>query len=998
MKRSNLPSFIRSLVLASTLATIGIAGAQPTITGTFPNGTYQFQYSPNLSFAANSPAGITNVSVQLTATTLQGQSSFKTLTPGNGLTVAGPATGETVSALLKSNYLYTAVIHVADATGASANSTVSFDTILPSYTWEAEDWDYTDTNSVSGLFFDNPQTNAYVNRATTDNVDAHNSNGGGAYRPSNAGGLSTEGCGDLTRVQYMGTGFSDYDVGFTDGGDFGNYTRHYPPGTYNIYMRGACGGGQSPNSAQIQVVSGSAVLSAVGTVSVPNIGGWQAYSWVPFKDGSGNLVTVTFDGSATTLQVPTVGGSYNANFYLLLPTNAVSSGGASDAGISGIYPDGTVQFQWTNTLSFSVTSTLGVNLSDIVVQLGATNLAGAGTSTLLTSGSGLTITGPSTNRSVTATLTSNTIYTASIQVTDANGNGAATNITFDTIIPAYTFEAEDWDYGTGQYVDNPQINAYAGVDGGVADVDQHCPDNVHSYAYRGGALAGFGLNNETAGDLPRPSNVGFQDYDVGFTSGGNWGNYTRHYPSGIFNIYVRASRGDGGTVSDAGSVAQVTSGYQTTSQSTSQIGTYNVSSTGNWQKYGWNAVRVAGNLARFTGDGSLKTLRVTIDSGGHNQNCFLLMPADLSQNPPPFVTGFQPDSSSLFQFTNTSSFVVNSSVGIASSNVTVNLDGVNVSALTFGGTSNLLTVSYPVKTNALHTAIITMADASGTTRYTNTFATYKDTDYQWEAEDFDYTNGLFFDAQYNAYNQLAGVSGVDYFESDPNAANGSFSYRPAPGIPTGNGDLGGELPRAQFTSGGGAATDYNIGYFGANSWANYTRHYPAGTYNVAIRAAEGNAPTEQILYRVTGGVGTASQTTVMLGTFNIPLSGWSSWKWSQLVDGSGTPVQITLTGAQTTLRLGGSLLGHDEANVNFLMLVPTIPVAQRMPLTASRSGGNISISFPTQSGFSYQLQYKNTVGAGSWTSLGSPIAGNGSVQSATDSIGGTPRVYRVQVQ
>ncbi len=37
-------------------------------------------------------------------------------------------------------------------------------------------------------------------------------------------------------------------------------------------------------------------------------------------------------------------------------------------------------------------------------------------------------------------LTSNTVYTAIIQVTDANGNPTVKTVTFDTITPAYTFE------------------------------------------------------------------------------------------------------------------------------------------------------------------------------------------------------------------------------------------------------------------------------------------------------------------------------------------------------------------------------------------------------------------------------------------------------------------------------------------------------------------------------------------------------------------------------
>src|SRR5260221_375201 len=112
--------------------------------------------------------------------------------------------------------------------------------------------------------------------------------------------------------------------------------------------------------------------------------------------------------------------------------------------------------------------------------------------TNLTIANELIINGDATNINVNAPLTSNTFYTAFIQVNDANGIPGSATVSFDTIIPAYTFEAEDWDYGTGQYFDNPQTNAYAGKDGGTDQIDQNCPGNVHSYAYRGGTLLGFG--------------------------------------------------------------------------------------------------------------------------------------------------------------------------------------------------------------------------------------------------------------------------------------------------------------------------------------------------------------------------------------------------------------------------------------------------------------------------------------------------------------------------
>src|SRR4029077_5222646 len=120
---------------------------------------------------------------------------------------------------------------------------------------------------------------------------------------------------------------------------------------------------------------------------------------------------------------------------------------------------------------------------------------------------------------------------------------------FDTIQPAYTWEAEDWNFGGGNYFDNPQTNAYYFQDG-VAGIDYNNPGDSHNAYLR----AGFDEEGPV-GDVPRIEYINTTnqfgvptvDYNVGFTSGGQWGNYTRHYPSGVFNIYVRVARGDGGS-------------------------------------------------------------------------------------------------------------------------------------------------------------------------------------------------------------------------------------------------------------------------------------------------------------------------------------------------------------------------------------------------------------------------------------------------------------------
>src|SRR5204863_831327 len=113
---------------------------------------------------------------------------------------------------------------------------------------------------------------------------------------------------------------------------------------------------------------------------------------------------------------------------------------------------------------------------------------------------------------------------------------------------------------------------------------------------------------------------------------------------------------------------------------------------------------------------------------------------------------------------------------------------------------------------------------------------------------------------------------------------------------------------------------------GGGSWCNYTRHYPAGTYNVYGRFAEGANNTEAVLLQVMTAYGTSNQTTTALGAFFVPPIGWSTWEWAALKDANGNLAKITLDGSQTTLQLAGSpVVGQPEVNVNFLMLVATTP-------------------------------------------------------------------------
>ncbi len=63
---------------------------------------------------------------------------------------------------------------------------------------------------------------------------------------------------------------------------------------------------------------------------------------------------------------------------------------------------------------------------------------------------------------------------------------------------------------------------------------------------------------------------------------------------------------------------------------------------------------------------------------------------------------------------------------------------------------------------------------------------------------------------------------------------GTYLYR-TNGMDT---EINGDILRPQYQ--GTGYSDYSIGYFSPGSWANYTRHYPAGRYNVYARLATGS--------------------------------------------------------------------------------------------------------------------------------------------------------------
>ena len=687
--------------------------------------------------------------------------------------------------------------------------------------------------------------------------------------------------------------------------------------------------------------------------------------------------------------------------------NAVLTAPNNPPVIANLYPDGSVLLQYTNKLAFTAGSASPINASGIDVILNGVDV----TSNLVITGSG------TTNVSVSYTgLQPNTIYTAVISVTDTSTLSTLKNFTFDTYAASFVWEAEDYDFTNGQYFDapvlssTPQPGSYYGVTG-VSNVDYNSSTT---------GLNDFRTNDTTgigpAGDTPRQNYVtaqltdpAVQDYDVGYIADGNWFNYTRDYPAGTYNIYGRFAGGQGATTV---SLDDVTGG------TTNNLGVFSFNGS-DWGAWRYIPLKdTYGNLLQFN-FGMKRTLRATLTSGGFNMNFFMLVPA---QPGLPFVLNISPANGTVFATNNALSFTATSSAGLNTSGIQVSLNGITVSPnLVISNSTTNIMVSYSLQPNVIYTAVINVTNISGlgVSRTVN-FDTFSQSNFMIEAEDFDFNGGQFIDNPIptgayvnNAYPAYAVAAVNSYFyypeaDSDNEAIVGvdlttlttdaaeTFIYRPAESAGT---QVATDFLRGKFYVTNGATVtifnDFNLGFWDPGQWVNYTRTFPTNTYNVYGRLASGGAYSGLSLSLVTNGVGTSNQTTMLLGTFSDPnANGWQDWDWVPLLNTSGQLAVVSLGGVET---LQANNTTTVSVNANFYMFVPAVVAPQAVHLSVSRTGSTISIQFPTQSGFNYTVLYSGSLKPANWQTL-TIISGDGTLKTATDTMGSSPRFYRVSFQ
>jgi hypothetical protein len=236
------------------------------------------------------------------------------------------------TASLAPNTFYTLQIVAQDANGDTSTNISTFNTFLASNLYiDAYDYNYN-----SGQYFDTvTPANLYANRFGSNGIDYLETDLNGTnnlYRPGDLPQVLDQTADASDHANELANGHSIYNIGFTDAGEWENYTRTVPINTnYNIYARAASAGA---GQFEIEELTNSTVSTsnqapvALGRVNVPNTGGSRTFSGqlLPLTDIFGNPAVVPLSGLRTYRTTAISSRGYNLEYLVFVPlTNAAGT-------------------------------------------------------------------------------------------------------------------------------------------------------------------------------------------------------------------------------------------------------------------------------------------------------------------------------------------------------------------------------------------------------------------------------------------------------------------------------------------------------------------------------------------------------------------------------------------------------------------------------------------------------------------------------------------------
>jgi hypothetical protein len=616
-------------------------------------------------------------------------------------------------------------------------------------------------------------------------------------------------------------------------------------------------------------------------------------------------------------------------------------------------------------LSFDVTSGAGVDVGAIKLVLNGQDQTPA-----------LTISGDANTRhAVFSQLQTNVAYVADITATDKTNGVLQTTIYFDTFSGNdRIIEAEDYNYGGGQFIDNPGNNGYSGLQG-VEEVDLHVTTPDHN-GYRPDRLyIEVQGNGDTHRDAQSP------DWDFGYYSG-EWVNYSRTFSPNTYYVYARMSTGD--ATPQRAFVDRILSNPAASNQVVAPLGFYIVRA-GDWARYEFYALRDAGGdkvVVRFNGVG---TFRLTGDPAGGeiNNNFFMLVPAADSGTLRPYVSlSSVPTGPEAIPDTPVTATITDRDTQVQVGTIHVFLDNNDLTAgatitKTDGGANVTWPTHAPFAANSAHQAKLVYTDSSGTsvteqwtfqvanitvlpTTLASPLGSGKDRGFRIRTVRSDGSADLFPLTIERAEAQLAGTL-LDPATNQPllNTAlglNGDGSYTETNTVNYGRSGPGGGAQGifqddAFFPNMEDGTAD------SAMEIISYVELPQAGSYKFGFRFAEG--------YRMTAGVD-ASTNNIVLGTFVTTLGSSESVFNFSISQPGLYPFRLVWFA-----RSGGTDLewysfnGADRVLINSTNGLKAFQnVAPLLSLSVQRAGNDVTLSFHGDNGAKYQIQ--NSVDLITW--------------------------------
>lgn len=205
----------------------------------------------------------------------------------------------------------------------------------------------------------------------------------------------------------------------------------------------------------------------------------------------------------------------------------------------------------------------------------------------------------------------------------------------------FNIEAEDFDHDGGQTEAEASTMPYTGAayDGLSAsfDVDYHntgattvadgwTPIYRTGEPITSGTSAEMGANDGGQWGRTRAGEWDMTvNYKIGWIATGDWGNYTRTFPTPAKEYYVfSASSYDGVAAGQVnGALGFVTAGVGTTTQTVEAIGTFNAPGTGDWSRNNLVAMTDSAGSIKTVEIGGTKTVRWTYNSGDADYLLFI---------------------------------------------------------------------------------------------------------------------------------------------------------------------------------------------------------------------------------------------------------------------------------------------------------------------------------------------------------------------------------------